>query len=43
MSQTKKIKLSILGELPINALLILSTYHEELDSLNVYELGNDLR
>ena len=25
----------------LNALLILLTYHEELDSLNIYELAND--
>ena len=32
---------STMNQRRLNALLILSTYHEELDSLNIYELAND--
>ena len=43
-SQLRRIKTylrSTMNQRRLNALLILSTYHEELDSLNIYELAND--
>ena len=43
-SQLRRIKTylrSTMNQRRLNALLILSTYHEEHDSLNIYELAND--
>ena len=43
-SQLRRIKTysrSTMNQRRLNGLLILSTYHEELDSLNIYELAND--